>query len=452
MKAIGLIVKPTEHTGSFGDAWNHVSFLKEELKKHMSLLPKTTNDLSRYNNLVNYYASHQLRENEHEENKKDRTIHGPTVSDSHYNHSVNYNLRMMLSNNEEHGNYDSLFSIDSSFSDFAQQLGPNLFVLWKAALLRKTIVLLSMPPMESTCKYVYNIHLIGKIPVEFQVNNVNDINPLFTVGVNDIPQLEKMNKQSYIACTPDSIFQTKLDLYDLLITLPQQEVAHDQKKIKFKSISMATEHNPADLTRYKILWTLLSTNVPWAQIVSEEPKDAYSMMSALLTGACYWLYEENDVSQYSSFMPSIRNYNWQDLFVGADNRRGRLRLFEDNRLLLIGDEEEEDATEINHEDIYHTLTNSGTVTTEKKNEIILRFFHNLNYFLLSKLQSILSMREENEANNHLIMLYPKDMIQLGLDPQHDASFIIELSQLYFKKRVQVFGWRHLCYTRSCCCC
>lgn len=45
---------------------------------------------------------------------------------------------------------------------------------------------------------VYNIHLLGKIPAQFH-NGKNDMIPKFTVGVNDIPELEKRN-QSYVAC------------------------------------------------------------------------------------------------------------------------------------------------------------------------------------------------------------------------------------------------------------
>lgn len=46
---------------------------------------------------------------------------------------------------------------------------------------------------------VYNIHLLGQVPAQFQRLVKRDILPKYTVGVNDIPQLEKKN-QSYVAC------------------------------------------------------------------------------------------------------------------------------------------------------------------------------------------------------------------------------------------------------------
>jgi len=80
------------------------------------------------------------------------------------------------------------------------------------------------------------------------------------------------------------------------------------------------------------------------------------------------------------------------------------------------------------------------------------FFHNLTSFLLEKLQSILAVNEEDGLD--LIPISPKDMVHMGLDPQADAAFVTELAQLYFKKRVQVFGWNHVGYISQCsaCCC
>jgi hypothetical protein len=71
------------------------------------------------------------------------------------------------------------------------------------------------------------------------------------------------------------------------------------------------------------------------------------------------------------------------------------------------------------------------------------------------LQTILSINEEDGCN--IISLYPKDLVQLGLDPQTDVDFVTELAQLYFRKRVQVHGIHNFqaCMSSSsfmCCCC
>jgi hypothetical protein len=69
---------------------------------------------------------------------------------------------------------------------------------------------------------------------------------------------------------------------------------------------------------------------------------------------------------------------------------------------------------------------------------------------------ILSINEEEGLST--VHLYPKDMVQLGLDPQTDVAFVKELAELYFKKHVKVHGLTNLAYITStsaccyCCCC
>jgi hypothetical protein len=39
------------------------------------------------------------------------------------------------------------------FPDFARSCGPTIFLLWKAALLKKRILFYSPPPVEESCYY-----------------------------------------------------------------------------------------------------------------------------------------------------------------------------------------------------------------------------------------------------------------------------------------------------------
>ena len=70
-----------------------------------------------------------------------------------------------------------------------------------------------------------------------------------------------------------------------------------------------------------------------------------------------------------------------------------------------------------------------------KSEFIDRFFHTLTHYLLYTLQTILSINEEEGCP--VIHLYPKDIVQLGLDPRADVDFITEIAFIYFRKRIQV---------------
>lgn len=67
------------------------------------------------------------------------------------------------------------------------------------------------------------------------------------------------------------------------------------------------------------------------------------------------------------------------------------------------------------------------------------------------MQTILSVNEEEGCD--IIHLYPKDIVQLGLDPQTDVEFITELTQLYFRRQIIVRGIHNpqACMTLFCCC-
>lgn len=98
----------------------------------------------RYESLLKYYTHHQYREGQEEEE------HMPIFNFPDLNHhSVNYNLKYNVAKgifkHEEFGT--------DSFSDFVNKFGPDVFVLWKAALLRKRIMLINMPPMKVACEY-----------------------------------------------------------------------------------------------------------------------------------------------------------------------------------------------------------------------------------------------------------------------------------------------------------
>lgn len=209
--------------------------------------------------------------------------------------------------------------------------------------------------------------------------------------------------------TPDSIFQIKSDLYDLIITLPQPEFHHPIKSSitnkassgialsdfnpgnstsqqqqqqnlpttpQFKSTTqdrpLATRHNPADFTRFRIMWKQLlsSSSASWAQFVASEPTDILGTTGALVTGIYYWLYEETSASVPPLERRGIFS-SWQDLFAGGAganqhqcrsnsrqlpiylNQTSSSNAEETQNLLL--DEDEQDALEINNNEVFEVV-------------------------------------------------------------------------------------------------
>jgi len=139
-----------------------------------------------------------------------------------------------------------------TFPDLITTFGPLIFVLYRAALCRKRILFLSPVPVERTCHFgslpssrswlmvVYNTSVLATIPPsvsDLLVNEPNRLRTLFSVGVSDIPMLERLSsasqtdpvidssevqEQGWVACTTDAVLALKPHLYDILIILPHQ--------------------------------------------------------------------------------------------------------------------------------------------------------------------------------------------------------------------------------------
>ena len=74
--------------------------------------------------------------------------------------------------------------------------GPLIFPLYKAALLRKRILLMHEAPVQLACNFVYNISILSNIPSSI-VDLIpleplpTRLPPLFSVGVHDIDDLSQ---------------------------------------------------------------------------------------------------------------------------------------------------------------------------------------------------------------------------------------------------------------------
>lgn len=146
MKAIGVIVEPTQETGICGQVWNHQAFLQQELSNHMVLSDTIASD--RYEPLLQYYTQHHYRTSVADNTPTKRHAMPDLALPSSLDHTVNYNLKHTLHTMKQ----PSEFSIDAC-THFVNKFGPDVFVLWKAALLRKKMMLIHMPHMEIACHY-----------------------------------------------------------------------------------------------------------------------------------------------------------------------------------------------------------------------------------------------------------------------------------------------------------
>jgi hypothetical protein len=94
--------------------------------------------------LIQYYNQHKYTKDNLSIPKTIELLN--TTAELKY--SVNYNLKSKnyYQQKVENFNFDELYN-------FVDYYGPDIFVFWKAALLRKRIMLENMPPMETACKF-----------------------------------------------------------------------------------------------------------------------------------------------------------------------------------------------------------------------------------------------------------------------------------------------------------
>nr|CAB3258649.1 protein LCHN-like [Phallusia mammillata] len=128
------------------------------------------------------------------------------------------------------------------FSQFIQFFGESIFVLWKLVLLQKRILFYSQPPIGVVCYRVYCACCLGKITLDgFDHKQPK---PYFYVNIADIDHLE--TEMSYIACTTESIFHEKNQLYDIYVNnqVVTATTHHNESILKV---------NKVDKERYKNL-------------------------------------------------------------------------------------------------------------------------------------------------------------------------------------------------------
>ncbi|KAI9260803.1 hypothetical protein BY458DRAFT_516347 [Sporodiniella umbellata] len=452
MKAIGVLVKPTKETGACGEIWKHKEYLTREINRHMI----EDRNMDKYGNLIGYYEQHKLQEREL------RSLRTSWLSDKSLlcvsDHSVNYNLinnrSMLLATNLE-------LIQPNDFVDLLELLGEDIFVLWKASILRKRIMFIDDLRLGNSCGYVHCTHLMGHIPDRYKT--VQPIIPKFTVGVNDISEFEKSRSGSFVACTPDSIFQTKTNLYDTTVSFTPKDCSKIPKageysllnsfeksfKIESTSASVRSTANAADKNRYRILLKLLQDQSSSQEFV---PQLIKPQSFSPITDFYYWLYEEDTgeefkkrpLSHQSSCQLSRSSSRRESGMLGGPQERYS---------------DEEDAMEINPNDISQVVAAraSGEINRINSNYLrqkyqpsnitLINFFQNLTYFLLLTLQDIISENEESD----IAIVYPKDMVKLGLDPTKDIEFVTELSQTYFGKQIRVHYSPGLGTCFSACC-
>ncbi|CAI2166077.1 15532_t:CDS:10 [Funneliformis geosporum] len=377
MAAVGILVSPTTETGLCGRPWNHLTFLQNEIMTHVNL----SDD---YSNLIEYFKKHRIVLDSVDNDSFIEPDSGPSTS--YRLNKPQYSRNRCLSTSEM-----STTSYQAPvppmhpahhFPNFVRSCGPSIFLLWKAALLKKRILFYSPPPVEGVCYFVYGTCLIANVSssISRTLNcKVDKMKPLFNIGVCDIPTVEA-TEGGYVACTTDLIFQYKKNLYDLLVILPHKENQYQHPElIASPGSQLSTKINATDIRRYRVLLKLL---------------ESY--------GASNYSEEED----------------------GGD-------ITDTWRKMMFGDE--------SSDEILNESSNAeGSRETSDIEVEMIRFFHGLTTNLFNTLQPMVLPFGFNDVEESAI-LYLDHLLQLGLDPHEDGVFVGKFAEIYFGRKIEVVG-------------
>ncbi|SLM38249.1 Protein of unknown function DUF2347 [Lasallia pustulata] len=247
MLAVGALVPLSQ--GRLGRSWEHAQGLR-------NLARELAQDTSETQPLEDFWEKHRWRDGDGSErpalDHDSSSSKEPAQNPSDANGYARRRSRVLSS-------ASGLIQPDQflpshhpalSLPAFLDTFGPLIFPLYKSALLRKRILLVAHAPVEQTCNFVYDISVLSHIPASiFELLPLEPLptrlQPLFSVGVHDIPTLRQGSRNpvkptndastqdlgyGWVACTTDDVLATKEGLYDILVTIPPPYTAQAKEK------------------------------------------------------------------------------------------------------------------------------------------------------------------------------------------------------------------------------
>jgi hypothetical protein len=375
-------------------------------------------------------------------------------------------------------------------------LGPLIFPIYRAALLRRRILIAGHAPVQETCDFVYDLSILSNIPMAVSELLSADappqrLRPLFSVGIHDIPFLEEDLKASkkpaplvnlnsddeqeagcgWIACTTDDILTVKDSLYDILITMPPTHSSEAEGKQWPKVESpRGTEIKATqrDLRRYRTLrWGLSRSHEPESPSLSRT-NTANSVRS--MSGAS--LVNDGPLLDLSDTDPIVEPLSWSALaytgfiwWASAGERRTAIDDEGENDGILLEGLELDPQTPRSRSHSSLSTIGQNQDLSAKKEMAIIAYFHRLTTLILTTLSDIVDATDsddEREAEDQplqsedfdgpSVFITIEEMAKMGLDEWStgDKAFLEELAKSYFGRKAAIEGRNvDICGVRVC---
>lgn len=371
--------------------------------------------------------------------------------------------------------------------DMLELFGPLIFPLYRAALLRKRILLVSEAPVEFACNIVYNLSILSSFPRSLlqytsrTQSTTRGIRPLFNVGVHDIPTLS--SKEGWIACTTDDVLASKPELFDVVVFLPGETAKRAAKKQYPKILLSSPEllkkfpkdgakGTQRDAVRYQALVRGLK-RYPSSVIAHPEPVQIPMAPEGPVTDTASIL----SSSTIESRKDVVESASWSQVaytsllwWASAGARRDGLTEEEEDEqerdeMLLGTDDDDEDVTkEVALVGYFRRLTGMmvsviSQLVRDEENEADANSEHERESQSEGGDSSVVVEDEETgEEHQHLLSdmskpdaddqvdVSPDDMVAMALDvwSASDRKFVEAFVQLYWQRHAKVRGGRVEC--------
>ncbi|KAG9776610.1 hypothetical protein KCU95_g13283, partial [Aureobasidium melanogenum] len=447
--AVGVLVPLTY--GRLGRAWLHADHLHRLVS---NLVDNTDNT----NTLQDYWEHNRLPNPDHKPLEHDQHLNrrkSRALSDAAGLHPSNPTL------SQDHPAMSLAHDLDV--------FGPLIFPLQRAALLKKSILIMSSAPVQPACNLVYNLSVLSNIPpsaAEMAAKNeaLYPLRPLFNVGIHDIDNLSQLAtkskpQNSWIACSTDDILATKSKLYDVLVELPPQtsdtSAARRWPRIR-TSTGEDIKATQRDLRRYYTLKRELTRVQYQSQAYSDgEADDQVDQNSSESAPLVPSLQDKNaDSDQYVQLEGEsklVEPSSWASIaytsflwWASAGEKDALLNDEACQDARLVDDLPLPAPSKHKRRSSAHDGVEGINLRSQSVAVILIAYAHRLTTLVMETLTEIVEAAdaEAEHGNEGTITIHSEDLRRMGLDEwsNSDAQFVKEMAALYFgREHVQTVG-------------
>ena len=353
----------------------------------------------------------------------------------------------------------------------------NGYYFWHLSPWSGLVILVSL--LKSFLILVYNTSVLATIPPsvsDLLINEPTRLRTLFCVGVSDIPMLERLSQsqpdsaftlidqiegvdeQGWVACTTDAVLALKPHLFDILVTLPHQNIPSILGSKASIKIPTGNEHPILLSSKGELLkptirdlrrWRRLRADMSIPRITGPDPEFddiSYSRTwTESLCGGLFWWATAGEAATTEDF-----DNDSDDEYFLAETPARRGTLGEDVPLLERSDTSESifgigSMTTTTEERPARRRMRSDTLLSrmtgfEEADVGAIVVFHRMTAKMVSSLSGIIDANElaeetGREGQTPATKIAAEDLMRMGLDWRMDRDFVREMCKTWFGRDV-----------------